>query len=135
MQCIVAQRLVRRLCHHCAKEYGPAMERLEQLGVSHDAALDERAVCYTAEGCDHCDGTGYRGRVGIHEAMVFSEAVRRMVLGDASVDVLRALAVTEGMISMRTDGIAKALQGTTTLEEVLAATDDAGRLPSTVVLP
>src|SRR6266480_3236741 len=116
-----AQRLVRKICPNCREEFTPEPELIERL------ALQERenTVFYRGSGCDRCKGRGYLGRLAIIEALTVTEAVRRLIMKRASAAVIKNQAVTEGMKTLRMTGIDKALEGQTTLEEVLrVAADD-----------
>jgi type IV pilus assembly protein PilB len=116
-----AQRLVRRICTNCREEFMPEPEIFTRLGVEPKA----ETVFYRGSGCDRCKGRGYLGRLAIIEALTVTEAVRRLIMKRASAAVIKNQAVTEGMKTLRMAGIDKALEGQTTLEEVLrVAADD-----------
>jgi general secretion pathway protein E len=117
---ILAQRLVRRLCRSCRESFAPLPEFLQQLGIA-DAAPDGMTL-YRAKGCAACHGTGYHGRVSIVELMPISAALRRLILSHAETQEIEAAAVAEGMRTMFESGLALALAGVTTIEEVLRAT-------------
>jgi type IV pilus assembly protein PilB len=117
---IVAQRLVRRICSSCKQEHQYSPEELHALGVTAKEAAG--LVFFKGAGCDTCNGTGYKGRQGLYEVMLLSSALRRMVLKGASTEELRALAVQEGMLTLRMDGMVKIKNGITTLEEVVKET-------------
>ncbi len=121
---IVGQRLVRTLCRHCREPYRALPELIKQLELDRFAA-EGTITLYRAKGCDQCEGTGYSGRTGIVETLVMSDPIRRLVLDHAEANELQRAAVEEGMRTMYADGIAKALAGDTTLEEVLRVTRDA----------
>lgn len=116
---IVAQRLVRRICKDCKteKKYDP--QELKTSGLSDE---EIQAAFYQGTGCDSCSGTGYKGRAGLYEVMAISPALRHLILRGGSTDEIRDLAVEEGMITLRTDGMAKVAAGITSLEEVLKET-------------
>jgi type IV pilus assembly protein PilB len=116
---ITAQRLVRRICERCkeAVEYPDAYVAAAQLG---EEAAD--IVFYRGRGCESCGGSGYRGRQGLYEVMAMSPTLRRMILQGASTPELRDQAVSEGMLTLRMDGMLKIRKGITTLEEVLKET-------------
>ena len=115
-----AQRLVRRICANCREEFQPEPEVFARLGIEQG-----ETVFYRGSGCDRCKGRGYLGRLAIIEALTVSEAIRRLIMKRASAAVIKNQAVTEGMKTLRMTGIDKALEGQTTLEEVLrVAADD-----------
>ena len=111
VDCIVAQRLVRLLCKHCKKEQKLSEQLLAEHGL-------QGASVYDAVGCSRCGGTGYRGRVGVYEVMSVSEHIRALILERASVDVMVAVAVREGMRRLRDDGLEKVREGLTSIAEV-----------------
>jgi type IV pilus assembly protein PilB len=119
LDCVLAQRLARRLCERCKEPYQPSEAELRQAGWSMDS-LDEGdwPTLHRHIGCEACGRTGYRGRFGLHEVMPISEAIERMVIEKASTDDLNKTAVMEGMITLREDGLRKAAMGQTSLEEV-----------------
>ncbi len=114
---ISTQRMVRRLCLDCRVRYTPPPEELDY----YDAELAERpSVFYSpGDGCNLCAGTGYRGRTGVFEVLLMTEAIRHMFLcGKSAVDI-KAQALKEGMITMRRDGMTKVKDGITTIKEVI----------------
>ena len=114
---VVAQRLVRRLCEHCRRQFTPPADTLRLLHISE---ADAAAISfYKAVGCDECSHTGYRGRVGIYEVMRVNERVRRLIAQKAGEDSIREAALASGMISLGEDGLAKVKAGVTTPEELL----------------
>lgn len=115
---IVAQRLVRRLCAVCRVPFEPPNELTEQLGITH---LGPTSL-FAPQGCEACEGTGYRGRTVIAEVLLLSETVRRAVLERRDGKQLEQIAIAEGMANMKTDGLRKALAGITTIEEVRRVT-------------
>ena len=121
---ILAQRLVRRLCPHCRVPYTPSASRIRDLGL--DRFTDEPSpTLYRAAGCVECDQTGYRGRTTILELMVMNEPLRRAVIARMDADTLQGIAQEEGMITMRSDGLRKAVAGLTTIEEIERVTQSA----------
>ena len=114
---VVAQRLVRRLCTDCRRQYTPEGDTLRALNISEADA--SRFVFYKAVGCEHCNGTGYRGRIALYEVMKVSDKVRRLVAQRAGEDMVRDAAVSAGMITLGEDGLAKVKAGITTAEELL----------------
>jgi type IV pilus assembly protein PilB len=115
---ILAQRLVRKLCMKCKNKVEIHPEALRELGILSEAPFD----IYEAVGCPSCSGTGYSGRLGLYEVMPISEEIRQMILDRCSSTEIRDTAVREGMLTLRTDGIVKLKNGTTSLEEVLKET-------------
>jgi type II secretory ATPase GspE/PulE/Tfp pilus assembly ATPase PilB-like protein len=115
-----AQRLVRRICPNCKEEFVPEPEMLERLGQGEK----KETVFYHGTGCDRCKGRGYSGRAALIEALPVSEAIRRLIIKRASAAVLKNQAMTEGMKTLRAVGIEKALEGLTTLEEILRVTGE-----------
>jgi type IV pilus assembly protein PilB len=116
---IVAQRLARRICADCKEEYTPGVKELERLGVP---GLTSRLRFARGKGCPSCKGSGYRGRIAIHEVLVADEAVRSLITERAPVAALREHAVRTGFVELRMDGILKMAKGMTTFEEVLRVT-------------
>ena len=117
---IVAQRLVRRICADCKEAHKYSDEELNAFGIPLDEARTN--TFYRGTGCSTCNETGYKGRQGLYEVMLMSSALRRAVLKGASSDDLRELAVREGMLTLRVDGMFKVKKGITTLEEVVKET-------------
>jgi type IV pilus assembly protein PilB len=114
---VVAQRLVRRLCMSCRRQYTPEPDVLRALNISEAEAAS--LPFYKATGCDQCNQTGYRGRIGLYEVMRVTDKLRRMIASRASEDALREAAVAGGMVSLGEDGLAKVKSGQTTAEELL----------------
>ena len=117
---VCAQRLVRRVCANCKEQEDLPPAALEHIGFSAD---DARTVkVYRGKGCDKCNGTGYKGRVGLYEVMDITDELRELVLVGASALELRRKAVEEGMITLRGSGLRKIKDGVTSVEEVLRET-------------
>ncbi|MDQ3069352.1 MAG: Flp pilus assembly complex ATPase component TadA [Acidobacteriota bacterium] len=114
---VVAQRLVRRLCPHCRRQFTPPPDTLRLLHISETDAAS--IPFYKAVGCDQCSHTGYRGRIGIYEVMRVNERVRRMIAQRVGEDTIRETALSTGMLSLGEDGLAKVKAGVTTPEELL----------------
>jgi type IV pilus assembly protein PilB len=114
---VVAQRLVRRLCTNCRRQYTPPPETLRAMNISETDAAS--FVFYKSVGCDQCNHTGYRGRIGIYEVMRVTDKVKRLISARASEDQIREAAIAAGMISLGEDGLAKVKSGITTPEELL----------------
>jgi type IV pilus assembly protein PilB len=117
---ICAQRLVRRVCQHCKEPHPMQPAALVQAGFSNDDANSVTPV--KGSGCERCNNTGYKGRVGLYEVMEISEELRELVLVGASGLELRRKAVDEGMITLRQSGLRKVKDGMTTIEEVVRET-------------
>ncbi len=117
---VVAQRLVRRICSGCKAPTTYSPEELRVLGA--DPATIEHISFMKGTGCDNCGGSGYRGRAGLYEVMAMSPTLRRMILIGSSTTELRDQAVSEGMLTLRMDGIKKLEKGVTTLEEIVKET-------------
>lgn len=121
---VIAQRLVRGVCKTCTKEYKPKAELVKQLETSISDSKYTKIKgksFYKGEGCDRCGGTGYKGRLGLYEVLSNSDKVSDLILKNASDNEIRKVAAQEGFITMLEDGLNKALEGKTTLEEVLRA--------------
>jgi type IV pilus assembly protein PilB len=114
---IVAQRLVRRICVECKAEHDYTDEELHAFGIERNLG-----PFFKGTGCDTCNGTGYKGRQGLYEVMSLSSRLRREILKGASTEELREVAVSEGMLTLRMDGLVKIKRGITTLEEVVKET-------------
>jgi type IV pilus assembly protein PilB len=117
---VVAQRLVRRICKDCKAEHQYTDPELAALGT--DLESLKKLTFMKGTGCDTCSGTGYKGRAGLYEVMALSPELRRMILRGASVAEIRDQAVSEGMLTLRMDGMKKIERGVTTLEEVVKET-------------
>ena len=117
---VLAQRLVRKVCKDCRVEYTPEPDVLRRLGMSDDETRGHKL--YRGVGCEKCGGSGYNGRYAIHELLVVDDDIEKAVVKEASAFDIREIAVKNGMHTLREDGIHKAFQGITTLEEVLART-------------
>ena len=113
---ICAQRLVRRLCPSCREEYEIVPKSREAVFLGEEYRPGQTA--FRARGCEKCRGTGYRGRLAIHELLPFSETIQAAVTAGEKLRVIEETAIREGMVSLRRDGIQKALAGQTTLEEI-----------------
>jgi len=118
VDCVLAQRLARRLCDWCKQQYEPSQAELEGAGWF-DADLKVPDTLWKPDGCRSCSGTGYRGRIALHEVMRMSEEIERLTIQHASATDLQRVAMAEGMQTLRTDGLIKAADGQTSLPEVL----------------
>lgn len=120
VEAILAQRLVRRICTKCREEVEPPLEVLYELGMEKTDIKDQKF--YRGKGCDNCNNTGYKGRIGLFELMVMNDDLREMILRNVTTDELRAKAVEYGMITLRDYGKQFVFQGHTTAEEVVRET-------------
>ena len=117
---VVAQRLVRRICSNCKEPATYPDEVLHSL--DEDVERARKIKFMKGTGCDTCGGTGYKGRAGLYEVMALTPELRRLILRGGSVAELRDQAVSDGMLTLRMDGIVKVTKGVTTLEEVVKET-------------
>ena len=117
---VVAQRLVRRVCVHCKEEFAPTEEQLMELELLPEDVKGK--TFFRGRGCDHCNNTGYRGRMGIYEIMTFDDEMRDMVMHNASTNLLRDAAKKRGMRTLRQSGLIGIYEGLTTIEEVVKQT-------------
>jgi type II secretory ATPase GspE/PulE/Tfp pilus assembly ATPase PilB-like protein len=116
---ILAQRLVRKVCEECAVEKSPDASFLARLDVGGRGTVGSYR---TGSGCEACNMTGYRGRVGIFELMTMDEELKKLVLQQTGASVMKEAAIRGGMRTLREDGLEKARRGLTTLGEVLRIT-------------
>jgi len=120
LRAVLAQRLVRRICPECKQPDQPDERLLNSLAIRSDQAVE--ANFSRGSGCDKCNSTGFRGRVGVFEMFTMNEELQQMVYEESSLVALRNKAREMGMRSLREDGVRKVLAGVTTAEEVLHAT-------------
>lgn len=120
MEGVLAQRLLRRICKDCRTPFQPKEEVLSQIGLT-ASEIGDRPF-YFGKGCESCNGTGYRGRVGIYELLDIREPIRQLINERAPSVVIRQKGIELGMSTLRQDGIRNILEGHTTLEEVLKYT-------------
>ena len=113
---VVAQRMVRRLCPHCR---APSQPSVEEQTAYDEEMKQEPTTLYVGAGCNFCSNTGYRGRTGLFELLTMSEETRRMLLNNASASDIRAQALSEGMVTMKRDGMLKVKAGITSVSEVM----------------
>jgi type IV pilus assembly protein PilB len=119
LDCVVAQRLARRLCDSCKEAYQPTEAELAQARWPMDKIAEgEWPTLYRSVGCPTCGRTGFRGRFAVHEVLLMTEELKRLVLERASTQDLQKAAVMQGMLSLRDDGLRKVALGLTSLEEV-----------------
>ena len=117
---ICAQRLVRRVCTECKKDHPHEAKALVDAGFTQEEA--EKVIPKKGTGCERCNNTGYKGRVGLYEVMEISDELRELILVGASALELRRKAIDEGMITLRRSGLLKVMDGVTTIEEVARET-------------
>jgi type IV pilus assembly protein PilB len=113
---VVAQRLVRRLCQSCRRQYTPEADTLRSLNMTESDAA--HFAFYRAVGCEDCNHTGYRGRMGIYEVMRVNDKVRRLIAQKAGEDMIRDAAIAAGMITLGEDALSKVKSGATSAEEL-----------------
>ncbi|MCE5253467.1 MAG: Flp pilus assembly complex ATPase component TadA [Actinomycetia bacterium] len=119
VDCVIAQRLVRRLCEYCKESYPVTREMLERLDFPEKVVENWKDITlYRAVGCARCNHTGYKGRMGIYEVMTVSEAIERLIVERKSADEIMRVAEAEGMITLRQDGLERVVQGLTSIEEI-----------------
>ncbi len=120
INCVLAQRLVRKLCTNCKVPYEPDPEVLKALRFPIDAS-DSDLILYKANenGCAKCNSTGYKGRIGLYEVMPMSDAIQRLTVKESSATLIMNQAIEEGLLTMRDDGFIKVKMGSTSIEEVM----------------
>jgi type IV pilus assembly protein PilB len=118
LDCVVAQRLARRLCDKCKQPYHANPDELQALGFAVDPRMGVPTL-HRPIGCQHCSNTGYRGRMALHEVMSVTEDIERLAVSRASSAEIGRAAVQQGMYTLRQDGWGKALLGMTSIEEIL----------------
>jgi len=119
VDCVIAQRLARKLCERCKRPASVDEKAIREVGLDGQRLAGVERNFHTAVGCERCAGTGYAGRIGLYELMLVDEQLRRLILRGASADEIDAAARKAGMIPLKEDGLTKAAQGITTVEEVL----------------
>jgi type II secretory ATPase GspE/PulE/Tfp pilus assembly ATPase PilB-like protein len=123
---VLAQRLVRKICEKCRKEYHPSREEFKEILLDYGKDNSEGSgieytpdlTLYRPEGCEECSGTGYKGRIGIHELLYGSNEIKRLIKKQAGSDMILEQAIKEGMTTLKQDGIKKVFQGITDMAEV-----------------
>ena len=120
LDCVLAQRLTRQLCENCFEDYSPTVEDLELIGFTDEDLPPNGKVRFRrAVGCQACSRTGYRGRIALQELLLVEEEIERAIIAHSSNDDIQRLALEQGMIPLRHDGLRKAALGITSLEEIL----------------
>jgi type IV pilus assembly protein PilB len=120
LECVLAQRLIRKICTQCREAYEPSEALLLQLGLTPYDIGDKQF--YYGKGCENCNNTGYKGRKGIYELLKMSDPIREMINSRASGVVMRQKAIELGMTTLRENGLSSIYDGETTIEEVLKYT-------------
>jgi type II secretory ATPase GspE/PulE/Tfp pilus assembly ATPase PilB-like protein len=123
---ILAQRLVRTLCKNCKEAYHPTQQEFDEVVESYgeedfkklNITYTDNFTLYRPKGCDSCDKSGYKGRMGIHELLVASDSIKRMIQKHETVEAMREMSMSEGMTTLLQDGIQKSLQGITDFKQV-----------------
>ncbi len=116
---VLAQRLVRQVCSGCRQEYTTSRQELVRYGLPLPDGIDDEITLYRGKGCDRCKHSGYRGRTGVHELMLFNDGIRDKVLERSPSHILRKLAMENGMRTLQMDAVVKVLNGVTSVDEIL----------------
>jgi type IV pilus assembly protein PilB len=120
LEAVLAQRLVRRICAQCKEEVAPSADVLTDLDLKPADIAGKKF--YRGKGCDACNRSGYKGRVGLFELMMMNDDIRDMIMRNASTDELRVAARGNGMVTLRDAGMEAVFEGTTTAEEIIRET-------------
>ena len=120
INCILAQRLARKVCSECAEDIQPDIELLKSIGLTEEAA--KNATLRQGKGCQRCSNTGYKGRIALYEILTMHDAVRECILQGASAAELKKTAIEQGMLTLRASALNLLKRGVTTVEEVLRCT-------------
>ncbi|MDI6726205.1 MAG: ATPase, T2SS/T4P/T4SS family, partial [Smithellaceae bacterium] len=123
---ILAQRLVRTLCKNCKEPYHPSKDEYDEITMSYgqeyfdklDIPYRDELTLHRPKGCEACDKTGYKGRMGIHELLVGTDEIKRLIQHKATVEELRDQAISQGMTTLLQDGIMKTFSGATDFRQV-----------------
>ncbi len=119
---IVGQRIARKICTHCKKQYKPPQQLVKELKTTLGTLMttkDEEVMIYKGEGCDYCGHSGYSGRIGIFEVLPVSELIAKLIFTKADSAEIEKQARQEGMITMKQDGYLKVLEGVSSIDEIL----------------
>ncbi|MGB4580792.1 MAG: ATPase, T2SS/T4P/T4SS family [Coriobacteriia bacterium] len=116
VDCVLAQRLARRLCPDCKEQFKPAKQVMIDAGFPEDNLPE---TLFRAKGCKKCGGTGYRGRLGVHEVMLVTEEIGELCVREATAEAIRAVAVEQGMLTLKQDGLEKVRMGRTSMDEIV----------------
>ena len=117
VDCVLAQRLARRLCSKCKEPFTPTQEQLDGIGFIRRDDQPEPTF-YRPVGCSNCAKTGYKGRLALHEVMGVSDSIERLTVERESSTAINRVAIEEGMRTLREDGLLKASQGITSIDEI-----------------
>jgi general secretion pathway protein E len=115
---VLGQRLARKLCEQCKEAYPPPSDLLERLGVKPGAVKQ----IYREKGCETCGGSGYKGRLGLHELMVMNDDIRKLITAEPNINELKQATRRAGTRSLQTDGLMKVLKGLTSVNEIIRVT-------------
>lgn len=127
MNAILGQRIARKICSHCKKQFRPQKELIDELrkGLGNlMTAKDEDVILYKGEGCDYCGHSGFSGRIGMFEVLPISEKIAKLILTRTDASGIENQAKEEGMITMKQDGYLKVLEGISTIDEILRVAQD-----------
>jgi type IV pilus assembly protein PilB len=127
MNGVLAQRIVRKICSHCKQEYTPPAQIVNEVKIILGKLFPQEKMeikLYKGKGCSECGNSGYQGRVGIFEDLPVTEKIAALILEKADSGTIEREAIAQGMITMKQDGYIKALQGITTIEEVLRVAEE-----------
>ena len=122
LDCVLAQRLARRLCEWCKEPYAPTRRGPRRDRLAATAVVEVPEKLWRPVGCRSCGQTGYRGRVAVNEVMPVTEEIERLAVTHGSATDIRRVAIAEGMVTLREDGLRKTAAGLTTVEEILRVT-------------
>ena len=117
IDCVVAQRLARKLCEKCKQAYAPEERELIEAGFT-ESRVPDLGLFFRPSGCQSCSNTGYRGRIGLYEVMPMTEEIERLTVDRASSETVKRVAIEQGMFTLRDDGLHKAASGLTSIEEI-----------------
>jgi len=117
IDCVVAQRLARKLCEKCKQAYAPEERELLEAGFA-ESRVPDLGLFFRPSGCQSCSNTGYRGRIGLYEVMPMTEEIERLTVERASSETVKRVAIEQGMYTLRDDGLHKAASGMTSIEEI-----------------
>ncbi|HET7929349.1 MAG TPA: ATPase, T2SS/T4P/T4SS family [Actinomycetota bacterium] len=117
IDCVVAQRLARKLCEKCKQAYAPEESELIEAGFA-ESRVPDLGLFFRPSGCQSCSNTGYRGRIGLYEVMPMTEEIERLTVERASSETVKRVAIEQGMFTLRDDGLTKAASGLTSIEEI-----------------